>query len=476
MDIQKAVGEQGIEKFVNKKVQENPNKDRRILKETKGAFYKELMAINDKIEDGQDVDSDVEKRFNELSHGIKFIDNLLAQEGQVRGYKDASELVYGNNPPQHVEERNQTAAAIRNLRGNDSPQGGKDVELWESVSGESKGRKVKALGKNASVSAHVSAPRSDMNWAEYMKGRIQGYTAGDTRFKAALDTTSDAALVPTSLSSEVIDQARNKARVIEAGARTVPMDSKTLTIAKLSNDGASPEWKAENASTSSTEMGFSPVTLTAKTVIAPIVKMSVEMSEDAAGVSDAIRDALAEKIALEMDRAALMGTGTNNEPTGVASTSDINSIELGTGNGAALTNYNPFSQAYQKVLENNGEPGAVIFAPRTFGEVDRFTAADNQPLRAPQSYQQLQKLVTNQVPIDLSIGTSNDGTMAFVANWSKLLLGIRTQLRIEISRVAGDSTNNAFEDLQVWIRAYARMDVAIRQPEHFTVINGITAA
>jgi hypothetical protein len=40
-------------------------------------------------------------------------------------------------------------------------------------------------------------------------------------------------LVPTALSSRVIDLARNQARVFQAGAITVPMGAQTLKLAKV---------------------------------------------------------------------------------------------------------------------------------------------------------------------------------------------------------------------------------------------------
>ena len=66
-------------------------------------------------------------------------------------------------------------------------------------------------------------------------------------------------------------------------------------------------------------------------------------------------------LGLELDRVCLLGNGTN-EPRGLWNCDNINIYSMGT-NGLAPTNYDPFSYAYQYVLEDNGLPGAVIMAP-----------------------------------------------------------------------------------------------------------------
>ncbi len=69
------------------------------------------------------------------------------------------------------------------------------------------------------------------------------------------------------------------------------------------------------------------------------------------------------------------------------------------------------------------------------------------------------------------LGSSNDCSTAFVGDFSQMLLGVRTELTLEASRVADD----AFEKMAVLIRGYLRCDVAVLRPQHFTKIIGIRA-
>ena len=181
---------------------------------------------------------------------------------------------------------------------------------------------------------------------------------------------------------------------------------------------------------------------------------------------------MAQALALELDRAALYGSGTAPEPRGVKNTAGIGVQSQGT-NGAALTNYDPFSTAVQTIQAANGEPNAVIYSPRTSGTLDRLKDTTNQPLQPPPSFSDLLKLPTSQVPNNLTQGTSSVASDAFIGEWNELLLGLRTQLRIEASRVSTVGGESAFDRLQVHVRAYLRADIAVAQPSHFVVITGI---
>ena len=278
-------------------------------------------------------------------------------------------------------------------------------------------------------------------------------------------------LVPEPLAARVIDLARARACVIQAGALTVPMEANTLSIAKVASDPVA-YWKAENAPATPSDMSFERITLTARTLVA-LVKMSVELVEDAPNITDLVEQAISQALALELDRAALRGTGTG-EPTGIRNWPGVQVIDLGP-NGAALTDYSKFSEAVQKILDQNGpaEGLAAIYAPRTAGTLDRFVDSTGQPLRPPASFEALRKFVTTQVPINLTKGTSTNASEAYVGAFRECLIGMRTNMVLEVSREAADADSSAFRNLQVWIRAYLRADVALAQPKHFVVIDGI---
>ena len=250
------------------------------------------------------------------------------------------------------------------------------------------------------------------------------------------------------------------------------METNTLKLARVVGDPTA-AWKTENAQATASDMTLEGVTFTARTLIS-IVKASVELVEDAEQIDDTIETALSEALALEVDRAALRGSGTPPEPRGIRNQTGV-SIDSATfgANGAAPTSYDFLSNAVQTIRAANGEPNAVIFAPRTAGELDRLKDTTNQPLRPPSSFEGLAKYATGVIPINLTVGTSTDTSEVYVGDWRSLLIGVRRSLTIEVSRQAQTGTESAFDRLQVHIRAYLRADVQLAQPSHFVVITGI---
>jgi len=270
-------------------------------------------------------------------------------------------------------------------------------------------------------------------------------------------------LLPEPLSAQVIDAARAKARVLQAGARTIPMDSGTLTVAKVASEPTA-YWRHENLDVTESDATFEQFVLRAKTVAA-LVRVSIELIEDASNLDGLLTEMLGSAVGLEIDRVCLRGKGAEAEPLGLANTTGIGTVAAG-----GTISYQDFSNAVQQVAAANGEAKAAIYHPQTAGDLDRLLDGNGQWLVPPDSFKGLKHLTTTQVPITL--GAGEDETEAYVGDFSHLWLGVRTQARVEASREA----NDAFKKLQVLIRVYARVDVAVVRPAHFSVIQGITAA
>jgi HK97 family phage major capsid protein len=73
-------------------------------------------------------------------------------------------------------------------------------------------------------------------------------------------------------------------------------------------------------------------------------------------------------------------------------------------------------------------------------------------------------------------GSGSDESLAFVGDFSHLWIGMRTEVTIEASRSAADSSSSAFRNMEVWVRGYLRADVGVVRPTHFCVLSGITAS
>jgi HK97 family phage major capsid protein len=185
---------------------------------------------------------------------------------------------------------------------------------WRS----SDGRVVPVLGPEHRIAslAGGSEVGAELTLSRYVRGVVTGDWKGVDPEARAMAVGTGAAggfLVPTPLSSRVIDKARNLAAVLRAGAQTVPMESNQLKIARVAGDPTA-GWKSENAAATASDMTLEEVAFTSRTLMA-FVKSSVELIEDSEpGIEDVIENALAQALALELDRAALRGSGTPPEP------------------------------------------------------------------------------------------------------------------------------------------------------------------
>lgn len=307
---------------------------------------------------------------------------------------------------------------------------------------------------------------------KYVRGIVTGNWEGADAERRAMSegVLSDGGyLVPTELSSSVIDLARNKARIIQAGAKTIPMSSNNLTFAKVLT-APTAYWKKENDPITESGMTFGAVTLNAKTLTS-MSRMSVELLEDAINIDNIVADAIAQGLALELDRVGLFGTGVDPEPLGLYNTAGIQKIDLGE-NGGDIDSYDVFSQAVEMVENVNGTANALLWSPRTAGTIDRYKDGTGQPLIAPESFKSLSKYTTNQIPNNMVKGSANNASCVFVGAWNNLFVGMRRNIVLEVSRTAA----GAFENLQVVIRAYLRADYVVAKPEQFVIIDGIIPA
>ncbi|MPY86111.1 MAG: phage major capsid protein, partial [Actinophytocola sp.] len=155
-----------------------------------------------------------------------------------------------------------------------------------------------------------------------------------TGFKDMLSSGSAGVIVPTPIAGFVIDRLRNASVVNRLGARTVPMTSKTLKVPRITADPTA-AWLAEGATITPNDGAMdNDVTMTAKRLSA-IVKFSDELDEDSDPelAGEVLANSLARAFALELDRAALRGSGTGAEPLGVRNQSGVQILDLG-ANGA----------------------------------------------------------------------------------------------------------------------------------------------
>ncbi len=303
-----------------------------------------------------------------------------------------------------------------------------------------------------------------------LKGYITGDWTGAELEKKAMGESplsSGGILLPVPVSAQVIDLARNQARVLQAGARVIPMSANTLLYPRLDSDVPS-AWTLENTDIAMGAATFDSVKFTAHKV-ASMFAISNELLEDAGNIDGVLENSVAKSIALALDYAALYGTGVAPQPQGLHGIIPTVAAPSGT------ITYDQFLTAISDITAANFEPNAVIFNAAVAQYLAGIKNTLGDYLVPPPAFTGLQRLVSNQIP-------QGSGSSAFVGDWSELGLGLRASIQIEVSREGGymdTSVNpavaaNAFSRDQTLCRATLRADWQVLHTAAFVELTGIT--
>jgi HK97 family phage major capsid protein len=358
-----------------------------------------------------------------------------------------------------VEDRSATTAPVVEQRTRDALRPDQSLVEW----GETRG-----------LPGFTPEARA-LSFDRLVRGLVTGdWQGADAEQRAVSESpfTAGGHMVPTPVAATVIDKARNASRVFQAGATTIPMTSSSLKYPRLVTE-ATPAWRNEAAAITDQAMTFDAVTFTAQTM-AMLVKISLELFEDAPNADDVIANSFAQQIALELDRVALRGTGTAPEPRGIVNQTGVtltahgaNGSTIGSPPSAGVMGWEFLVQAAGAVRNSNFEPNAQIMAPRTDQSLALLRDTTNQYIAPPRYLDNLTRLTTKQVPINLTVGSSSDCSEVYTGQWSQLLVGIRTGFTLKF---LGE---RFIDNGQYAFLAYLRGDIQLAQPAAFNVDTGV---
>jgi len=410
--------------------------------------------------------------------------HFQAAEKLIKAAREAGKDLVGADLEQyqgHITEiRNidaqmdRSSAIVATQRDRSMPDGPRvvnPVALPSQAAEPAVGRDYAIFNKGESIAEHMRQQGADVD-PEVNLGsivRAMALGGGSHAVRAALAEGTDSAggfTVPTLLQGQFIDALRARSVAYQAGARGVLLETgKPTTIAQILTDPTA-AWRAENADVAVSDMTFGAVSFSPKS-LAVIVVASQELLEDSLNVNEALTRSLTASLGGELDRVALIGAGSGSEPKGVSKFTGVGSYSMGT-NGAALANYDPFVEALAILQAANAQdPTACIIAPRTAKAINLLKTTTNEPLPRPDAIANLPFLVTSRLPINETQGGSNAASRAIMGYYPDLLIGIRTNLRIELLR------EKYADKLQYGIRAFLRADIAVAHAASFCNVVGI---
>ncbi len=291
--------------------------------------------------------------------------------------------------------------------------------------------------------------------------------------RAALERGTDASggyLTPDILMPGVLNALVPASSLLSAGANVAYLEGIGKSFQMAATDTIpTASWRDEGGNVAVSEPTFRAVTVTPQS-LSFIFKISRELLQDS-DVEDALRTAIAQAFAKEMDRAGLRGSGTAPEIRGLLNITGVNTLEMGSGDGLALTDYKPFISARRLIADADAPlPTAAIMSTREDESVANFADTTGQPLRRPDALKNWKFQTTSQIPTDLTVGTSDDTSEMYVGDFSNFTFFMRQAVSIQrLSELYAETGEIGFV-------AHARLDVAAAYPKAFTVITGARPA
>lgn len=302
--------------------------------------------------------------------------------------------------------------------------------------------------------------------------------------RALATTGGGSAVLPTAWSGNLVDLARNESAVMQAGASVIPMESKTVSIGRLTVDPTA-AFRTENSLITASDPTFDNVTLTAQTLSAEVIG-SMEWFQDADNAESLVVNALSKALAQRIDLVGLYGgitsgAGSINLPTppnprGVlaALNATLPANVLGAAaNGTTQTAASYWSEVLDTIYtvrDRNEDPTALIWNTKLARQYAKATDTTGQPLQLPSDVADLPRYSSNQLPSytqGTMTGRAND---LFVGDWSQLLIGQRLGITIQVL------TERYAEYGQIGIIAHWRGDVQPARPGAFAVYRSIQGA
>lgn len=288
--------------------------------------------------------------------------------------------------------------------------------------------------------------------------------------KASLAVGTDSAggfAVPDRVMASIFSAMVPESSLMQAGVGFVELEEGSKSVTSVVTN-AIPEaaWRNELGPIAAADATFLGVVAVPRS-LACVVRISRELLADANGMEEALRLAIAQGFAKEVDRVGLRGSGTAPEPRGLLNTVGVNSVSQGT-DGTTLASYAPVLAGMLAIRNENGPmPTAAIFAPRSTFGLAGLVDTTGQPIQKPEMVKQLKLLDTSQIPVDLTVGTSTDCSEIYIGDFKRMYFLIRENVSVQLLREKYSDTG------EIGFLCHARLDVVIPYPKAFAIVTGV---
>lgn len=262
------------------------------------------------------------------------------------------------------------------------------------------------------------------------------------------------------MASSFIEMLRNRSVVQRAGATVMNGLTGNVAIPKQSG-AATAYWVAESGAPTESQQTLAQVTMSPKTVGAYTDFSRKLMLQSSLDIENMVRRDLASVIALAIDAAALYGTGSNNQPTGIKLQSGVNTKDF----AATNPTFAELVGMESEIATDNADIGTMtyLFNPAQRGALKTTekssTSAGQFVWEAGNTVNGYRTEVSNQV-------TAGD---VFFGNFADLLIGFWSGLDLTVDPYSNSTSGTmrvvALQDVDIAVRnavsfCYGDADIA----------------
>ena len=317
----------------------------------------------------------------------------------------------------------------------------------------------------------------------YVPGFAWGQRAGVMTTAATGAISGEAVtdnFVPTIQRPDMFIEALRARQVLSGlGATYIPGLTNRVRMPKIST-GATAAFVEEAGDVADQSQADDSVTLQPRTLGAYADISRLLMLESVPAIEQVVQDDLLRSVADAIELAAINGSGSSGNPTGILNTSGVNDLDISTGTDVAALTWADITDLVKLVEEDNGVVNANALGFLTNSKVKskmantvKVASTDsvmllNDPWNSLYGYP---IAFSSNVPSNLNPGDGGTDASAMIfGDFSQLMIGLFGAPSIQVNPYTGQLAGT------VRISIHQEVDVAVRNAVSFAITNEVSTA
>ena len=274
--------------------------------------------------------------------------------------------------------------------------------------------------------------------------------------KRALSLTTGAGAIPTITEASMIEYLYNRAMLMQAGATVLTDMHNKFSLPRLSTTSTA-QWVTEGNAPAGSNETLDQVPFTPQTIASFVDLTRKFIMQDSTDAEGMVRADIAKQIALGIDAAGLVGSGTGPTPLGLFNNTNVPVISLGANSGPPTLN--AIIKMETSVAAANADLGKLAYMTSAPGRGSLKTTVKNAAAGYPVYLCEDNEVngyplhCTNQIPSTFTQGSGTGLTGMVFGNFADLVIALFGATDILVDPFTGSSSGTvriaAFQDADI---------------------------